>query len=85
MKKYDDEFKRIAELTTLNQLNDLASELISIAATLLRCDYLPPIYADDYAQKTYTSKRVASMMETAHDRSRQLAIRVREVADKLSR
>lgn len=61
----------------------IKGELIRIAAVLVRCDYMPSAYIDDYTQKTYTARQVAKMMEKAHEKSKDLAVELRRICDSI--
>jgi hypothetical protein len=61
----------------------IKSELMRIAAVLVQCHYLPSDLVDDYLQKTYSAARVARMMEKAHSTSKDLAVDLRNLADRL--
>jgi|GEM_PF-5093740 len=52
-------------------------------AVLVRCDYMPSAYIDDYTQKTYTARQVAKMMEKAHEKSKDLAVELRRICDSI--
>ncbi len=58
--------------------------LIRVAGELTRCNYLPSPLVDDYSQKTYSAGRVAQMMEKAHERSKDLGVKVRDLADSIN-
>jgi hypothetical protein len=59
------------------------SELIRIASVLVQCHYLPSTIVEDYPQKTYTAKRVAEMMEEAHEQSKYLAAQINRLTKHL--
>jgi len=61
----------------------IKSDLIRIAAVLVQGNYIPSDLVDDYPQKTYSAGKVAKMMEQAHEKSRALAIQVRNLADSI--
>ena len=61
----------------------IKSELLRIASVLVQCHYIPSDLVDDYPQKTYSAGRVAQMMEKAHDKSKSLAIQVRNLAESI--
>jgi hypothetical protein len=64
-------------------MSDVKAELIRIAAVLVQGHYLPSDLVDDYRQKTYSASRVAEMMEKAHEVSKDLGIKIRELVDAL--
>lgn len=59
---------------------EITAELIKCASKLILCRYLPSDLVDDYPQKTYSSLKVAKMMEKAHDNSKNLGVEVARLA-----
>ena len=60
------------------------SKLIRISAELVQGANLPSDLIDGYTQKTYSARRVAQMMESPHDRLRQIGVELSAIAGSLS-
>lgn len=69
------------EPMTQRQVKD---EIIRIAAVLVQGHFLPSDLVDDYPQKTYTAGRVAKMMGHAHGEAKDLAVQLKQLADRLA-
>ena len=62
---------------------NIMGDLIRIASILAQCRYLPSDNIDDYQLKTYSSRKVAEIMEDAHEKSKDLAIKIRQVVERM--
>ena len=58
----------------------IKSELIKIAASLIRGDHIPSDNTDDYPQKTYSASRVANMMSNPRIYLKTLGIALKRIA-----
>lgn len=63
--------------------DEARSELIRIAADLVRMQAPLPSNPEDHRQKTYSASVVARAMERHKDRLKDLAVRVRRAANAL--